>query len=310
MKRIQRFSHWWHYIDSSLYNGTAHVPMLLLNRPMDAQGQALWRKSPLRIAADGAANRTYDLTTNPPLPPPSHICGDLDSIRHTVREFYERGGAVLNDRSGDTSCTDFDKCLDWFEELLDTNQVPAGTTGDGKAGAQPDLHAENVREDLFGFERTGLVAVDPVQPGVTLDRCLVVSGVLGGRLDLQIANLNSIYLRVPYTTTPKVKPSNQQARLVFFDEHNMSFVLPPGVHTIVRNPEYESNTCGILCLSKPTDAVITRGLRWELNGLLLGLGHTNSCSNEFATEQVQLYTDTPLLWVTVRKDSAALKNVQ
>lgn len=70
--------------------------LILLNTPIPHDHWRafvrLWRRSDLRICADGAANRLLDSVGTgawSEMPLPSMICGDLDSVREDVRGFFE-----------------------------------------------------------------------------------------------------------------------------------------------------------------------------------------------------------------------------
>lgn len=70
--------------------------MIVLNTPIPDSYtklfERLWCAAAYRILADGAANRVYDYAASrsgAPLPLPSLIIGDLDSIRPDVRAHYE-----------------------------------------------------------------------------------------------------------------------------------------------------------------------------------------------------------------------------
>jgi len=102
---------------------------ILLNTPLVNGWEAIWAGAPVRACADGGANRLFDYacqSSTPPLPPPTFVKGDLDSIRPEVRKHYERaegGVSVLHDVSQNS--TDLGKCM---EELLARGAVSPGST--------------------------------------------------------------------------------------------------------------------------------------------------------------------------------------
>lgn len=78
--------------------GAQRVPyaLVLLNTPIPREHWKafirLWKNASFRVCADGAANRILDSVGHDAwsdLPLPSLICGDLDSVRDEVRQFFE-----------------------------------------------------------------------------------------------------------------------------------------------------------------------------------------------------------------------------
>lgn len=74
----------------------ARYALILLNTPIPHDYWRafirLWRRADLRICADGATNRLLDSVGSgawSEMPLPSIICGDLDSVREDVRDFFE-----------------------------------------------------------------------------------------------------------------------------------------------------------------------------------------------------------------------------
>jgi thiamine pyrophosphokinase len=48
--------------------------------------ERLWNNAKLRVLVDGGANWAYDHQTS--FPSPHIVCGDFDSIRASVKQFY------------------------------------------------------------------------------------------------------------------------------------------------------------------------------------------------------------------------------
>ena len=87
--------------------------LLLLNNSLSGLDTVLrdhWAKFCLHVCADGGANRLYDMTSPQSCDVylPHTICGDLDSVRPEVLQYYQqRGTRVLKIADQDT--TDFTK---------------------------------------------------------------------------------------------------------------------------------------------------------------------------------------------------------
>jgi len=77
---------------------------ILLNQPITDINEAyflkLWSKSVIKLCADGAANRLYEWNVsrghlrNINLIP-DYICGDLDSIKPEIKEYYQKCGTKV-----------------------------------------------------------------------------------------------------------------------------------------------------------------------------------------------------------------------
>lgn len=94
--------------------GTTRVPfaLVLLNTPIPRDHWRaflrLWRHASFRVCADGGANRLLDSvgtgawSGSSDLPLPNQICGDLDSLREDVRDFFVQrvGGRAHTGRAG------------------------------------------------------------------------------------------------------------------------------------------------------------------------------------------------------------------
>jgi thiamine pyrophosphokinase len=81
---------------------------------------------------------------------------------------------------------------------------------------------------------------------------LLVLGALGGRLDHEFANLNSLYLF-------------RKLRVILLSDESMTFLLPKGhKHEIKINPSLEGPYCGLLPLSGSSLCTTTSGLKWDL----------------------------------------------
>ncbi|GAB4821730.1 hypothetical protein N2152v2_008776 [Parachlorella kessleri] len=108
--------------------------LILLNRPLPLVTLHLWQRAAIRICADGGANRLHDelpsLIRDRPAAElrdqflPDLIAGDLDSIRPSVMEFYQKRGVKLLDLSEDQMTTDLTKNLHCMQQLREQRQLP------------------------------------------------------------------------------------------------------------------------------------------------------------------------------------------
>lgn len=87
--------------------------LVLLNRDLLGLGTVItnhWHKFSPLVCADGGANRLYDFVGDRERCLPHTICGDLDSVRAEVVQYYEaRGTRVL--KVDDQDSTDFTKAV-------------------------------------------------------------------------------------------------------------------------------------------------------------------------------------------------------
>jgi len=189
------------------------------------------------------------------LPPPHVIKGDLDSVREDVVTECRRLGTVVI-RDPDQDSHDLHKCLAHAEEWQEGHK-------DGSAdGAPPSLH-------------------------------VVVFGALGGRLDHEMANLNSL-----------LTWSSRFGDLVFLTKSCLTRVLPEGKTVLEVAAPFEGPTCGLVPLGHPAREVTTSGLKWNLDGGALEFGGLVSSSNEVVADEVEVQTTSALVWTAIVKAKA------
>lgn len=100
--------------------------VILLNMPPPIYCDVLVRTSNTFICADGGSNRLYDaFSSRFDDILPSHLCGDLDSIRPEVMKYYEsKGVAVVQDPDQDTN--DLEKCIKLLSSLYKNDVSKTG----------------------------------------------------------------------------------------------------------------------------------------------------------------------------------------
>lgn len=75
------------------------------------------------------------------------------------------------------------------------------------------------------------------------------------------------------------------------DEENIAFLVSPGVTKIFPLEELEGPFCGLIALRRPSRAVTTSGLRWDLSGQSLELGKLTSTSNSISSYSLPAASD-------------------
>lgn len=85
-----------------------------------------WRDFALHVCVDGGTNTLYDAMnpTERSTHTPKYICGDLDSIRPEVLQYYQQKGSIVVELS-DQNATDFTKTLKYLveEAVFSKNQI-------------------------------------------------------------------------------------------------------------------------------------------------------------------------------------------
>ena len=248
----------------------------------------LWNRCGTRLCADGGSNRLHDILLQNGEDPgkylPDAICGDLDSIRDDVREYYILRGVDLRHYPSQ-DYNDLDKCLVYLEDK---------------------------------FRRVDLDSVATTTSSQTRQRRVYVLGGGAGRLDQSISCLQALFNWAPrFASGAQADPRlSNGARLLLFGESDCTMLLPPGrhVHHILR--DIEGDECGLLPLGGAC-TVSTTGLQWNLKQQVLSFGGLVSTSNRVLplaisdgtnsedssasierlhTVDVEIETDAPLVW--------------
>jgi len=128
-------------------------PFILLNQPMTPFLRHAWATSPLRVCADGGANRLYDSVDSVERTSlrPHFICGDLDSIRPEVLAHYEGLGTIVAS-SPDQDTNDLDKAIALVRERGAAADVARGVIVDGGLGGRLDHTLCNINGILLAAD--------------------------------------------------------------------------------------------------------------------------------------------------------------
>jgi thiamine pyrophosphokinase len=247
--------------------------LVILNQPINEDNEGylriLWSKSCLRICADGAANRIYEWSarSNEELNyVPNYICGDLDSLRSEIGEFYKKHGTKII-RLHNQNYTDFHKTLKFSINCLKKSQFD-----------------KDLFENVDHFEDLNLKQES--------FKSIYIFCNFSGRVDHSIANLSTLY---------QINASDIEniVNIFIVSEESITFLLNQGINSINFNQKKVLGSyCGIFPLNKPS-IVTTDGLKWNFNNQLCSFDGLISSSNEFDLNEkdaVFIETENPLLW--------------
>ena len=238
--------------------------------------ELIWNRVGIHICADGAANRLAKDPHQTVTLLPDYIHGDLDSIHSDVKTSMESNGVHVSQNKGQDS-TDLDKCLELVQKVADSNL---------------NLHS-NSKSDTNS--KTNSQHDNQTEKHIRTDSNVLVLGAFGGRLDHEMANLNSA---VRWSKSNKAGPI--VSPLTLLSEHSIAYVLAPGTHNIYPDLSLEGPTCGLIPLGETCESITTTGLKWNLNQSKLEFGGLVSTSNAMkeGVEKITVETSHHVLWTT------------
>jgi len=122
MDKMDGSTHIWEPLEAFYDNDRCDRALLILNQPIHKVNKfvQLWKSSQIHICVDGGTNRLHDWYIDQKIDEkfiPDLICGDLDSIKDEIREFYEQKG-TKSIKLLDQDSTDFQKTLKLLVELI------------------------------------------------------------------------------------------------------------------------------------------------------------------------------------------------
>lgn len=106
--------------------------MIILNKkyPDDSTDRVfkkLWQDATYRACVDGGANYLYDIQQHSnierALEMPNLICGDFDSIRPEVKDYFSNHNGVEVLRTPNQDLTDFSKCVELLGQKIRSKMV-------------------------------------------------------------------------------------------------------------------------------------------------------------------------------------------
>lgn len=188
------------------------------------------------------------------------ICGDLDSIRPEVQEYYEaRGVEIIKDP--DQYSTDMTKCLRYIRERS---------------------------RHFLSLEETQLSNPSGSQES-RLD--IVIFGGLGGRADQAFSQLHHLY------TEARQDPKPSAGDLYLITDESVIFLLEKGLNKIYAPVAagYFAENVGIIPIGKPS-VISTRGLEWDVTNWPTEFGTQISTSNHIKADVIEIETTERVLF--------------
>lgn len=224
--------------------------LVLLNHDLPLLTLFLWHKACCRICADGGANQIYDWIPT--------VLPHEDPFK--VRERY----------MPDVIKGDLDSIRPEVKEFY--SQLGTEILDNSEDQDTTDLH------------KCVAYAIDSMQAVKKGHVKLLILGALGGRLDHEFANINTLYLF-------------RGVRIILLSDESMAFLLPKGYkHEILIDSSVEGPYCGLLPLGGPSLSTTTTGLKWNLDKTSLQFGGLISTSNMPVSDVVMVSSDTDLVW--------------
>ncbi|MCJ1332903.1 hypothetical protein MMC10_009597 [Thelotrema lepadinum] len=211
------------------------------------------------IAADGGANRIYDLHQSSQLDSSIHphfIIGDFDSIRQDVKEFYEQREGTAFVQSSDQYSTDFTKCLKFI--------------ANGRKKTEPEQQHQS--------------------PGASETLSTIAFGGLGGRADQAFAQIHQLYMAAQDLDL-------NAGELFLFTPESIVFVLEKG-RNLIQTPLKSGvigESVGIIPVSRPA-VITTNGLEWDVQDWHTSFDTQMSTSNHITADEVLVVTSERVLF--------------
>ncbi|KAF9146899.1 hypothetical protein BGX30_005109 [Mortierella sp. GBA39] len=248
--------------------------LIILNQPILIHRTLfnnVWQNATYRFCADGGANRLYDLLKTDEERSkflPDYIRGDLDSLRDSVKNYYQSQGVPV-ERNGDEYSTDFMKCVELVrarDPSPSSLTTTAGSTVPAITSEAPDHRTLEERQ----ASNLGIVAL----------------GGTGGRFDQSMSSIHHLYIL------------NQERHVTLVSDESIVVVLGAGMHEITCNLDIEGPSCGIIPVGSTEAILTTTGLKWDIEDWKTSFGTQISTSNALVGSKVTIKTNAPVVWTT------------
>ncbi|KAI1103850.1 thiamine pyrophosphokinase [Jackrogersella minutella] len=266
----------WHPIRQFLCYPGHDFALIVLNQPIqdDALFRNLWSRAKTRVAADGGANRIYDLNRKPPLEGehiPSFasnfvnldtIIGDLDSLSDESKNFFaskSKDCTIIHDP--DQYSTDFTKAVRFVRKEFPCNDI-------------------------------------------------VCMGGLGGRVDQGLSQIHHLYL---FQTSPTYADgkmfflSGESLSFLLKAGKHRIYVREPNANAgdcLRMSGEPFAKYVGIIPVKEPS-VITTNGLEWDVEDWPTEFGGQMSTSNHVLpeTKVVEVETTKDVLFTIALKQA-------
>ncbi|KAF8944717.1 hypothetical protein BGZ47_003783 [Haplosporangium gracile] len=248
--------------------------LIILNQPILIHRTLfnnVWQNATYRFCADGGANRLYDLLKTDEERAeflPDYIRGDLDSLRDSVKDYYESQGVPV-EYVGDQYSTDFMKCVELVRARDPLPSSSSSTTT--STSAKPTITSET--PDLRAQEERQASNLE-----------IIALGGTGGRFDQSMSSIHHLYIL------------NQERHATLVSDQSIVVVLGAGMHEITCNLDIEGPTCGIVPVGSTEAILTTTGLKWDIEDWKTSFGTQISTSNALVGSKVTIKTNAPVVW--------------
>jgi thiamine pyrophosphokinase len=179
------------------------------------------------------------------------ICGDLDSVRPGVLEYYwGKGVKIFKDTDQDS--TDLMKCL--------------------KSVTESEMLETAVKQRVPDHPEPFDLEID-----------IVLLGGLGGRADQAFSQLHYLYI------TANPSPNIWAKDVYLITTESVIFVLEKGLNRIYApvKPTVFTENVGIIPIGRPS-VITTRGLEWDVTEWPTEFGGQMSTSNHIKAEVIEV----------------------
>ncbi|XP_055612842.1 thiamin pyrophosphokinase 1 [Uranotaenia lowii] len=248
----------------------------------DLAGPAVWNPADLIDGSEGCGDELAVVMLNRPILLPKEYLRSIwnnAKVRITVDGGTNRWVDFVKSHIGpadqlrppDLVTGDFDSCTD--ESLSYVTQLNC------KIIKTPDQNATDFTKSLKALQTTG--------HDRQITRVLVLCES-SGRLDQIMANINTLYL------ARAILPN---AFVFLRSSNSLSWLLPIGNHciNIPKRLVQEHIWCALIPIGQRV-ICSTTGLRWNLENRVMEFGSLVSTSNTYASEEVFVQTDGPVIW--------------
>ncbi|KAF9084556.1 cAMP-dependent protein kinase subunit [Mortierella sp. GBA35] len=247
--------------------------LIILNQPILIHRtlfENVWHNATYRFCADGGANRLYDLLETDEERAkflPDYVRGDLDSLRDSVKEYYQSMGVTV-ERVPDQDSTDFMKCVELVRARDPSHSIT--TTTPTSLSSDTSVIPSKESSEHLQASNLGIIAL----------------GGTGGRFDQSMSSIHHLYIL------------NQERNATLISDESIVILLGPGTHEITCSLEIEGPTCGIIPVGSSEAILTTTGLKWDIEDWKTSFGTQVSTSNALVGSKVTIKTTAPVVWTT------------